>query len=740
MTETVRVVAPLAPDVANRLAAFARACKAAARAVSLYPPEHPAIETSLSRLAIAAASATEKGKFSMQVVPSNLLVGGKAATRPDPAIGELADLLHNQLVGELTVTKTVDSGSWRTFLALLALDPRDVRAQGGIERAWKTAGGHGIELQEIDYSTLIEERESGDEASWDRIIANCLRTDALELDEETLKALTEIASDATRLADFVTRLEEQTSDKGDLRSRSAALLRILKGITRHVTKANPEKVDLILDNMAQAATRLSPEVMLQLLGEARAPGTEEAQVVGEMTSRMSDPMLARFVARSVASERGCTTRLAEAFRALTPDPERQKAVAALARHELQNSEVGADGDFESLWSHVEDLLLSYSDHAFVSEEYNLELSNVRAQSLEIEHVPDDPPERISKWLTTVSDAALRALDVQLLCDLLVVEPDGERWQELLEIVVRHVDDLVLIADFASARRLIDALAAQAREGDPGRRRSAAASLDKLVRGDLMRQVATQLNNVGEDEVAAVKNLCLAIGPTLIPHLANTLAAEQRARARQRLTDLLLAFGEHGRQCVDQLRRSHNPSVRRTAVQLLRTFGGDDALSDLAELLNDSEAHVQREAVRALIAIAVDEAYALLEQALASEDSKARASVMQELSTTRDERATPLFCYMLRRLECRGATREIYLKAVSRLGTLGGPAAVEALTEVLHKGLWWAPQRAREWRTEAAAALVQIATPEAMAALEDAASRGSFGVRRVAKKYVSTVLS
>ena len=129
------------------------------------------------------------------------------------------------------------------------------------------------------------------------------------------------------------------------------------------------------------------------------------------------------------------------------------------------------------------------------------------------------------------------------------------------------------------------------------------------------------------------------------------------------------------------------------MQLLRTFGGDDALSDLAELLNDSEAHVQREAVRALIAIAVDEAYALLEQALASEDSKARASVIQELSTTRDERATPLFCYMLRHLECRGATREIYLKAVSRLGTLGGPAAVEALTEVLHKGLWWAPQRA-----------------------------------------------
>ena len=88
----------------------------------------------------------------------------------------------------------------------------------------------------------------------------------------------------------------------------------------------------------------------------------------------------------------------------------------------------------------------------------------------------------------------------------------------------------------------------------------------------------------------------------------------------------------------------------------------------------------------------------------------------------------------------GATREIYLKAVSRLGTLGGSAAIEALSEVLHKGIWWAPRRAREWRTEAAAALAQIATAEAMAALEDAAARGSFGVKRIAKKYVSTVLA
>jgi hypothetical protein len=736
MPDAVRV-GSLAPDVANRLGAFARACKAAARAVSLYPPEHPAIEVALGRLTVAANDATGSGKFTMLVVPGNLMVDNKTAARPDPAIGELATLLHDHQVGELTVTANIDAASWRSFLGLLALDPQDVLAQGGIGRAWTTGGGHGIELQEIDYATILQDRRSGEAATWEEIIANCLRSDAVELDEETLKTLSEIASDATRLSDFVARLEEQPSDEATVRSRSAALLRILRGITKFIAQVRPETLDLVLDNIAQAATRLSPEVMLELLDQGRTGGAEAANVVAEIGQRMSDSMISRFVARAVASERGCTNRLAEAFRALAPEPDRRESVVDLVRKDLENSALASSNDFESMWSHVADTLLSYSDESWISTDYNIQLSQSRAHALEIEHVPDDPPERISAWLTTVSDAALRALDVQLLCDLLVVEPDGERWQELLDVVVRHIDDLILIADFVSARRLVDALAAEAAQPQSRRQKGAAASLDTLVAGELMAQVAAHLNTVSDEEAGQVRNLCLAIGPKLVGALANALAIEQRPRARQRLTELLMEFGEHGRQCVDQLRRSPSPSVRRTAVQLLRSFGGSDALGDLAELLNDTETHVQREAARALISVAVEESYALLEQALASEESRARQAVMQELSTTRDERATPLFCYLVRHLECRGANREIYLKAVSRLGTLGGDGAVEALTEVLHKGLWWAPHRAREWRTAAAASLALIATPEAVGVLEAAAATGTFGVRRVARRHLAS---
>ena len=66
----------LTPDAANRLADFARICKAAARAVSLYPGGHPAIAVSLSRLEQATAKLTDDGPYAIQVYAEGLLIDG----------------------------------------------------------------------------------------------------------------------------------------------------------------------------------------------------------------------------------------------------------------------------------------------------------------------------------------------------------------------------------------------------------------------------------------------------------------------------------------------------------------------------------------------------------------------------------------------------------------------------------------------------------------------------------------
>src|SRR5512132_2638065 len=153
MAETAKLPT-LSAEHSATFAEFARACKAAARAVALYPGTHPAIGVSLGRLAQATARLAEKGAFELQVRSGSLLLDGAVPQRPDPAIGELAEVLSRHTIGALTVNAGADAASWRTLLLLLARAPEDVRSDGGISHLWRTAGGPSLEITEIDYAEV----------------------------------------------------------------------------------------------------------------------------------------------------------------------------------------------------------------------------------------------------------------------------------------------------------------------------------------------------------------------------------------------------------------------------------------------------------------------------------------------------------------------------------------------------------------------------------------------------------
>ena len=103
---------------------------------------------------------------------------------------------------------------------------------------------------------------------------------------------------------------------------------------------------------------------------------------------------------------------------------------------------------------------------------------------------------------------------------------------------------------------------------------------------------------------------------------------------------------------------------------------------------------------------------------------------------RDERAAPMFAYILGNVDHRGQLKSIYLRAIEALGALKDPVGVPALKEAMQRGEWWAPGRTRILRTAAAAALARMGTPEAAAILDEAARTGSRGVRRVARARIS----
>jgi HEAT repeat protein len=171
---------------------------------------------------------------------------------------------------------------------------------------------------------------------------------------------------------------------------------------------------------------------------------------------------------------------------------------------------------------------------------------------------------------------------------------------------------------------------------------------------------------------------------------------------------------------------------------MRQFGGSEALPDLTELLDDNEPQVQREAVRAILNVGTDAAYRILEQALTSGSPQSREAIMQSISLVRDERATPLFAYILGHVDHRGTLAPIYLRAIESLGALRDPNGIAPLRDALYKGEWWAPRRTGALRAAAAAALGRIGTPDALAVLDEAVSQGSRGVRSAARAQLANI--
>jgi HEAT repeats len=731
-------VATLATAETQRLADFARACKAAARVVALYPTTHPAIQTSLSRVSETAARLRGQYVVVLTVLPDSLLLDGQAAAKPDAALDELAALLHAHLIGELRLAGDLAASDWHAFLSLVARPAEEVRAEGGIARTWLAAGNGAIELRQIDYSEVLRQRAQGLQSSWERVIANYLEGDLSDLDDEAMAALFEIAEDMGRFVDFTEQLVTKAGESGR-RGRQEVVLRLLQALTDFVARRHPEHLDRILNQVAGVMPQLTPELVLALITAGaqtndRAPAGIDLS--SEVRSRVSEKTVADFVAHAVSRDNGATDRLAQAFQALVPDEEKRAALIDLAEREAAHLAIGHRPDFRELWKRAAEMLTSYSDDQYVSGDHGRELATLRTHALEVERVTDDPPNRISRWCQTVAQDAVRQLEHRVLVDLLEIETRPAAWQQVLESAVAAIHQQVLSENLGLAQLVLDAIVRAAEDGQPFAQ-PARAGLEHLRSGPLMRHVVMYLRQAPIDDVEAVAAFCRALGPSVIGTLAEVLASEQ-GTAVKRLRTVLLSFGAAGRVYADELRSSANPAVRRTAIELLRAFGGADALPDLAALLDDAEPAIQRDALRAIVQIGTDEAYDVLRRALESSNTATRNFMMQVLVAARDERAAPLFVYILEHSDYRGALEAVYLSAVEMLGKLGGDVgAVVALTRVLYRRHWWAPLRTHRLRSAAASALGACESEEARRALEQAAADGPRAVRRLARAALAT---
>ena len=724
-------------DQSAALAEFARACKAAARAVSLYPGAHPAIGVSLTRLVSALRRLSGPSETVLVVHPTTLVIDDRAPVRPDLAIVELADLLHGRLIGTLRVQPGAGPDDWRTLLLLLARPVEELLAEGGIHKAWAATGRGQFEIQEIDYAEVLRERRGAEAADWDRVLAFCLKGESVELDDAVINSLLHAVESSDTFGELLDRLNDRAETEGSsVSARIGALMQLLRATINAVRERQPDAVEAALTTVARATPHLSPDMLIGLLTNRQAARPEDAAIASGIVDRIDDGTIASIVARSVTSERGATDRLAQVFEALVPESGLKGPLLDRARVEAEDTEFGSDPRFPEVWESAV-MMLNYSDKGFVSNEYARELSAARAQSIEVERLSDDPPERIAAWLASVNEPSVRALDLQLTLDLMTIETDPDNWNVVADLTVREIERQSLLGDMTGTQRLVEALAATA-GGPPGPLPERAdKALDRLAQGPFARHVITQFRKASDADAQSLTRMCQMIGPRLVLPFAEALSSEDHTHTIRRIRELLISFGAEGRRAVEPLKNSTKPAVRRTAVDLLRIFGGNDALRELSLLLNDADPQVQRDAVRAIVQIGTPEAFAVVDRGCEA-GGATRELIVREVIGLRDSRAVPTLAAVLTATSPRGAMVGLHEAIIDALSGLGAHAdSTPALRTALERGEWWAPRRTALLRKAAAAALKRIGSPETLAALDEATRATSRGVRNAARLALGT---
>ena len=732
---------PMTADLAARVTAFARACKAAARTVALYPGEHPAVGAALAAVTAAAENATSNALLQLAVRPDALTVEGRAMVRPDAAVADLAGILHRHQVGQLTLRPLTDADTWRRFLALLSLPPDQARLRGGLGQLWASEGETRIEVRTLDYNELLRSRLRGDQATWDAIVAGCLEGSAFSLDDAMAELLFGILNDPDKIVALMEAVKSRLAPGAGEGQSPVVIASLLQAVAQFVASSAPDEADSVMAALAEAATRLPVATLAPMVdgpkGGSFRPGL--ARFVQRLVGRMNDGSIANFIAGEVRGGRGSSTRLADAFCGLAPEPDRRSAILAMARNAVVDGGAPADPALVQAWQESEELLLTYSDKDFVSDAYNEELSRLNSRAVDLDKDHTDQAGTLAAWRDSVDDSRLRLLDAGLIADLMRLQHDLAQWRELAALALHRVSVLLVVGDFPAAALLAESLRAQAEDASRAEFRAAAdETLRSILTASTMRHVASHLDTSDLQVVAAAQRFCIALGTVAIGPLAEVLSREERSRPRQHLIDILIGFGAAGRQSVEKLRQSSNAAVRRTAVLLLREFGGQEALPELESLLDDAEPHVQREATRAIAMLGIDSAYETLIRALERGTDRARTSILGVLWTMPDEDAEQVLTYLVRRAPYRGAMWAVHERAVERLGAVGGQPAISALSTILQRRSLWSPFRMVALHRLAIDALSRIGTPDAVAVVETTAAYGLWLDRKAARARLADI--
>jgi HEAT repeat protein len=742
MTAPERGTATIAPELARRIGHVARALVAAGRSWALYPPEHPALRTSIDRLSSAVREAAAGHALSFGVSPDALLVEGiPIVTREGPTT-EAAAWLHTRDILQMSFLADVPAAALHQLLALLADDPEALRRAGGPAKVWAERGHRAIAIEQIDYTELFadrdRERPSRKKDDLWRAIVRAVLDRRKSLDEAMQRRLLDISGDVGAIGELshaVMTPHYSADGSPMLTTQAAAVIAAYRHLASIVEVMAPERRADVIDNLAAATTTMDPRIVIEMLrGSEEPPAAAGGHPVRqELAGAFDDMRAANLLANSLAIEGQASARLAEVFATIAPDESRRRRVLTLARELLSEHSFGRTEAFRSGWGSIEALLLTYNERPFVGTEYKVGLDSVGARA---EHMAREVAPELAELVHTLDQDNVRRLSVILLIDLLRLERDPKRAPEIARDVGALAEDLLLAGDYAAALDVTAALAEQAANPAAVTGQGSRTALDALAATPAFREATELFGEMDEPAAAHFTRACRHIGPAAVDGLRELFRTAEENAGTRRARPLIAAFGVRAVTRLAPLVSSEPWFVQRNVADLLGDLRAPEAVPLLQPLLRGTDPRVMRAAVQALSNIDDPAAARAIHTVLRAATGDHRMAVVSALVKEKDPRAVPLLGRILAESDPLGDDHPIVLETLGAIGEVGGDQAIPQVSAVMRRRSWLGRKKLRAVKQASVAVLQRIGTPAAHRALSDAAGNGDRLLKKLARAALS----
>src|SRR3954462_10994632 len=540
-------VSQLSPELSRGLLQLARALLVAVRNWTLYPPEHPTVGASVTRLAGTIHDTSLGAIFAVGVTPDTLMIEGTMADAGQSGIAEAAALLHDRDILALTFIDEVPTEALQAFLRVLTLEPGERRQRGGPAAIWASIGHRSIAIEQIDYGKVLA-REDGELAAparrddlWRSIVLSISGGQHAVFDEHAQQRLHGIAGSAVDTADLATAVAApKCAIDGSpmLTTQAATVLAAFRHLTSIVSVMSPERMPEVMTNLTSAATQIDPHVVMQVLQSADE--SAGVQVVRGMAAAFDDVKVAQLLATALALDGQASDRLATIFNTIAPDEDRKRRVMTLTRTMLSETDFGKSGHFQVLWASTEELLVAYNDREYVSDTYRSSLDGLgdRAERMGAGDLPPELPE----WIESLGQASVRGLSVQMLIDLFSLEQDATRADEMAADMSALAEDLLMSGAYDDALIVTSALRTRARAPKTIGKDASRQALDELGESMAMRESVALIGDVDEENWNAMKAGIDTIGVSRVEALKSVITVEPDSLTTARAESVIAGFG------------------------------------------------------------------------------------------------------------------------------------------------------------------------------------------------------